>query len=493
MRLLVLVILLPVLATSRIIHGDIKSNEIKEDECNLPEALKQEIRSYETVANTIINSLVNGKYKGGTYKELAKFVDTFGARVSGTENLEDAIDYALDLMKDYELENVHGEEAQVPHWVRNHEIGELVSPRKASLPVLGLGSSVSTPEEGIEAEVIVVNTFDELRSENVSREVKGKIVVYNEEYVSYGETVQYRSQGASEASRLGAVASLIGSVTPFSMSTLHTGWQDYDDGVTPIPTACITKEDARLLQRYQDRGEKIVVKLNLSYTRFSDSTSRNSVGEIEGNTDPKKVVLVSGHLDSWDVGVGAMDDGGGAFISWYALAVLKGLGLRAKRTLRAVLWTAEEPGLVGWAEYNRTHFEELSNFTFVMESDEGTFTPLGIEYAAGAEGGCIIQEIVNLLAPINATQAVASKGGVGSDISSWTSHLIPGASLLNANEKYFWFHHTQADRMEVLDPDDLDRATALWAVVSYIIADLTEDFPRTRDNAQSNIVNVVPA
>jgi len=295
-------------------------------------------------------------------------------------------------------------------------------------------------------------------------------------------TVAYRSRGATEAAKLGAVATLVRSITPFSMSTLHTGWQDYEKGVTQIPTASITKEDARLLQRYQDRGEKITIKLKLNYTRFNDTPSRNSVGEIQGSSNAQKVVLVSGHLDSWDVGVGAMDDGGGAFISWYALAVLKGLGLRAKRTLRAVLWTAEEEGYIGFSAYSAAHQNELKNFTFVMESDEGTFAPLGIEYAAGAKGGCIIQEIVKLLAPINATQTSASRGGVGSDISSWTESQIPGGSLLNANDKYFWYHHTPADTMDVLDPDNLDKAAAVWAVVSYIIADLNDDFPRDRNS-----------
>ncbi|CAH1134528.1 unnamed protein product [Ceutorhynchus assimilis] len=473
-----LLLLLPALASCRILtSGDILSNEINDDDCNLPEALITEIRSFEETANTIMNSILNGKFKGATFSELAEFVDTFGARVSGTKNLENAIDYVLDKMKSNNLENVHGEEAWVPHWVRNEETAQIILPRNINLPVLGLGGSVSTPKGGLEADAIVLNTFEQLDTENVT----GKIVVFNEDWVSYAVTVKFRSKGASEAAKRGAVATLIRSVTSFSMSTLHTGWQQYEDGITAIPTASITKEDALLLQRIQDRQQRIRIKLNLQYTRYNDSLSRNSVAEIQGSLDPQKVVLVSGHIDSWDVGVGAMDDGGGAFISWYALVVLKQLGLRPRRTMRAVLWTAEEPGLVGWSAYNASHFHELDNFTFVMESDEGTFTPLGVEYAAGTEGGCIIKEIVKLLAPINATRAVASARGVGSDISSWTESLIPGASLLNANERYIWFHHTQADRMEVLDPDNLDKATALWAVVSYIIADLSEDFPRSRN------------
>ncbi|KAJ8917135.1 hypothetical protein NQ315_012627 [Exocentrus adspersus] len=412
-----------------------------------------------------------------TTGELADFVDKFGARLSGTQNLEDSIDYMLALLKEYGLDNVHGEEVTVPHWERGNETAQMISPRVADVGVLALGNSVGTPEGGIEAEVLVVRSFDELDQTNFSQAANGKIVVFNNDFISYGVSVQYRSQGARRAAAHGAVAALIRSVTPFSMYTLHTGTQSYGANTTKIPALSITVEDAKMFQRYQDRGEKIVLRLNTEAQTFNTSTSRNTVGEITGKEQPEKIVLVSGHLDSWDVGVGAMDDGGGAFISWYALAVLKALGLTPRRTLRAVLWTAEELGLVGVYEYNRAHAAELDNITFVMESDEGTFTPLGLEYNAGTKGGCILQEIMKLLAPINATQTVASNGGVGSDISIW-GNVIPGGSLLNANEKYFWFHHTEADTMDVLDPDALDKSAALWAVVSYIVADLSEEFPR---------------
>lgn len=254
-----------------------------------------------------------------------------------------------------------------------------------------MGSTIPTPDEGITAEAIVVTSFDELNTRN---DTEGKIIVYNNEYVSYGVSVQYRSQGASKASEKGAVAALVRSVGPFSMSTLHTGSQSYASGVTKIPVASITIEDARMLQRLQDRGEKIVIQLNLNSTAYNNSISRNTVAEVEGSTYPEKVVIVSGHLDSWDVGVGAMDDGGGSFISWMSLVVLKRLGLQPKRTVRSILWTAEEPGLWGVIGYNATHADELGNFTFVMESDIGTFTPRGLTYTAGATGACIIKEIL---------------------------------------------------------------------------------------------------
>lgn len=209
-----------------------------------------------------------------------------------------------------------------------------MEPRVAPLPILGLGSSISTPKEGIQAEVLVVRSFEELNQSNFSEKAAGKIIVFNNDWVSYGVSVAYRSQGASKAAEKGAVAALVRSVTPYSQRTLHTGHQSYNEGVKQIPVASITVEDARFFQRLQDRGEKIVVNLTMFNENYNMSTSRNVVGDIEGSVKPEKVVIVSGHIDSWDVGVGAMDDGGGAFISWYGLAVLRSLNLTAKRTVR---------------------------------------------------------------------------------------------------------------------------------------------------------------
>lgn len=258
--------------------------------------------------------------------------------------------------------------------------------------MLGLGGSIGTTLDGITAEVIVVNSFEELDRVNVS--VKGKIVVYNEDYISYGVTVKYRDYGAVNAAKYGAVASLIRSVTPFSMNTPHTGWQDYDDDVKKIPTACITAEDAHFLRRVQDRGEKIVIRLYMEAKTLSDVISRNTIAEIQGSERPKKFVVVSGHIDSWDVGEGAMDDGAGFMLSWNSLVILKQLNLIPKRTLRAILWTAEEEGLLGAAEYVKSHEDDIENLNFAMESDDGTFEPIGLDFFGSDTAACIMQEIL---------------------------------------------------------------------------------------------------
>lgn len=187
-------------------------------------------------------------------------------------------------------------------------------------------------------------------------------------------------------------------------------------------------------------------------------------------------MLVSGHLDSWDVGQGAMDDGGGAFISWQALSVIRQLNLRPKRTLRMVMWTGEEEGIFGGQQYYKVHKVNISNFDLVMESDIGTFKPLGLDFHGSADAVDVMKEVLNLLKPINAS--ALNPTDVGGDITSWVKNGVPGGSLSNQNEKYFYFHHSHGDTMTVLNADELDLCTAVWAVVAYTVADMEDMLPR---------------
>ena len=311
--------------------------------------------------------------------------------------------------------------------------------------------------------------------------------------------MKYRGYGAAEAAKFGAVATLIRSITPFSIDSPHTGWQHYQENVTQIPTAAISIEVAEMLHRMYKEGDDVLIYLYMEARNLPPVMSRNTIAEIKGTQQPDKVVVVSGHLDSWDVGQGAMDgkklnqcvtavndcfhlcyvlqDGGGAFISWNALALLKVLGLRPRRTLRSILWTAEEEGLVGAAAYFNDHRNNTAAFDFVMESDEGTFQPLGLSFSGSSHAGCILKEILKLMRPLNATQFASPMDG-GPDIEFFTDIGIPGAALLNANERYYWYHHSQGDRMTVEDPTNLDMCTALWAAAAYVVADLSIDMPR---------------
>jgi len=442
--------------------------------CNLSDQLLAEIRAYQPVVNQIIQAATQGSWRGKTYNNLATFVDKFGYRLSGTQTLEDSIDYILEKMADDGLD-VHSEEASVPHWIRGEETAELILPRRKKLAILGLGTSVGTSEEGITADVLVVNSFAELTAN--AEAAKGKIVVYNQVYTTYGESVRYRTLGATEAARVGAVAALIRSIAPESLDTPHTGGNNYGTGVPHIPSACITIEDAELLDRLQESGESLRIHLKMLDYNLPFTTSRNAIGELRGRMYPDQFVIVSGHIDSWDVGQGAMDDGGGCAISWESLALLKSLNLIPKRTLSAVMWTSEEPGLWGAIDYARHHAATAENIIAAFESDGGTFTPRGLDFAGTEEAGCIIFEILKLFDSISATE-YAMYNSVSTDIGHLISLGVPGLSLNNANDNYFWYHHTEADTMSMMDSGDLDKGTALWAAASYIIADLNNPLPR---------------
>lgn len=376
--------------------GSIAALPLKEsNSCQLSEDLLYEIRSYGPIVHKIINEIVHGSFAGQTWQSLADLTDTFGHRMSGSQQLEDAIDYVVREMTQEGLDNVHTEDAGVPHWVRGYEKAQLVEPNRLDLPILGLGSSVGTPPGGITADVVVVESFDELNG--LSNEtVEGKIVVFVPQWVNYGVTGEYRRLGASAAARKGAVASLIRSVTQFSIGSPHTGVQQYEEDVQKIPTASLTVEHAEMLLRKYRRGEKLRIHLEMQDENLGMFTSRNTIGELEGLVyKNNSVVVVSGHLDSWDVGLGAMDDAGGVMISWKALTYLKAMGLRPRRTLRAVLFTGEEQGVWGGSQYYEDHKEHgEEEFNFFFESDSGTFDPLGFGFSGNDEARCIFEEII---------------------------------------------------------------------------------------------------
>jgi carboxypeptidase Q len=381
------------------VYGGLISNDIgkDDDECKnlLSSELRKEIRSYQPTVNKIANEIIKGKYKGKAWEQLAELVDTFGSRMTGSVSLEKSIDYAVDQMKKAGLENVHTENATAPCWKRGYESAQLVSPRKQELSILGLGSTIGTIRGGIIGEVVAVESFDEL--EKIPNEqIKGKIVVFVPKWVNYGVTVQYRSHGANRAAKKGAIAALVRSITPFSINSPHTGHQNYEDDAPKIPVASVTVEDAEMLLRMYRRNQQVTIHLEMEDGNCGNVVTRNTIGELQGTTyKNKSVVIVSGHLDSWDVGVGAMDDGGGAMISWKAVEFLKGMGLRPRRTIRAILWTSEEQGYYGARAYEADHkANEEEEFNFFMESDMGTFEPKGLDFSGNQEAECIFKEVL---------------------------------------------------------------------------------------------------
>ena len=380
------------------------------------------------------------------------------------------------------LENVRGQPVTVPVWVRGDESAALVRPTgDIDLPMLGLGGSIGTPPEGIEAEVLVVGSFDELTSR--ASEAEGRIVLFDVPFTTYGQTVAYRVGGAAAAARVGAVASLVRSVGPSSLSTPHTGIMRYEDGVRQIPHAALTIEGAETLRRIQDRGDRPVVRLTMdAATRLEDGTSRNVIGEVVGRESPDEVVVLGGHIDSWDVGQGVHDDLAGCVVTWEAVRLLQELGLRPRRTVRVVLWTAEEIGIFGGEAY-RDSLDRVDNVQLALESDSGLFEPVGFGYS-GAEPGremlaARVEPLIEslLLDGSTAGPAGITPGGGGADIGPMMRDGVPGLSLRTDNGDYFVLHHTPADTMDKLDPDHVARAVAATAVLIYVAAEMPERLP----------------
>jgi carboxypeptidase Q len=427
--------------------------------------------TYRDAANRIIEAATSDS---AAYERLTELVDRFGHRFSGSASLERAIDWVMEEMRADGLTNVRGEPVMVPRWVRGEESATLVGPREKDLPMLGLGGSVSTPEAGITAEVLVVSSYDELTAR--AAEARGRIVLYDVPFTNYGETVAYRSGGAVAAARVGAVASLIRSVGPFSMKTPHTGGMQYTVGVPEIPHAAITVEDAAMLHRMADRGETIVVTLRMEARTLPDVASRNVIGELVGSELPDEYVVLGGHIDSWDVGQGAMDDAGGVVAAWEAVRLIHDLGLRPRRTIRVVGWTNEENGLRGANAYRSEHMEALPRHVLAIESDNGAFNPMGFSLTGSDAAYAIMQRIGQLLEPIDANNI--TRGGGGADIGPIMNEGVPGGSPIVDGSRYFWYHHTDADTIDKLDPGEVGRLTALMAIIAYVVADLPEPLPR---------------
>ncbi len=434
--------------------------------------LAQDIaRTYQKAADRLIDAALADS---AAYERLSLLVDKFGHRLSGSANLENALDWILQEMQNDGLENIRGEPVMVPRWIRGHESAELLLPRPLELPMLGLGGSVGTPPQGISAPVLVVSSFDELEAR--AEEAFGKIVLFDPDWVNYGFNVQYRTNGAVAAARVGAVASLIRSAGSYSIQTPHTGAMRYDPDVPQIPHAALTTEDARMIHRMQDRGERVYLRLKMEARTYPDVESRNVIGEIRGREFPDEVVVLGGHIDSWDVGQGAMDDGGGSVAAWEAVRLMHVLGMRPRRTVRVVLWTNEENGLRGGNAYRDNYADQLDKHVLAMESDGGVFKPSGFGFTGSEEALVIVQQIGSLLDRIEA--GTINRGGGGADIGPIMREGVPGAGLQVDGTRYFWFHHSNADTIDKLDPEEMARCVAAMAVLAYVVAELPEALPR---------------
>ena len=422
------------------------------------------------------------------WEKLEHLTTEIGHRLSGSTQLERAIDWAHERMEAEGL-RVRKLPVKVPHWVRGEESAKVVAPVERALPMLGLGMSVGTPEGGVTASVVSVRSFDELDA--LSREdVEGKIVLYAVEWEGYGETVRYRALGPSRAAAKGAVAALVRSATGRSLNTPHTGALRYDEDHPKIPAAAVTVEDAEWMRRMTARGQDVRVHLEMNARMLPDADSFNLVAEIPGRERPEEVVVMGGHYDSWDVGQGAHDDGAACMAAWHALTIVHRLGLKPRRTLRVVLWTNEENGLAGGRAYREWVGDAIDGHVAAIEMDGGAERPIGFGLGLRDQGDDasdeaygkalgILSSIGALLEAIDAN--TMSRSGGGADIGPLMNDGVPGLGLKTVGEHYFDWHHTHADTLDKVDLQDFRRAIALLGVIGYILADMPQRLPRGTD------------
>lgn len=435
---------------------------------------------YRAPADRIIDATLASN---DSWKKMHELCDGIGHRLSGSRELERAVDWAVASMKADGHENVRAEPVMVPHWVRGSESAVMIEPRATPLVMLGLGGSIGTPPDGITAPVVVVR--DEKELDALGDGAKGKIVLFNNPMPPYdqktgshyGETVRFRGKGAILASQKGALACLIRSVTARSFRTPHTGAMRYDDNVTKIPAAAITTEDADMIARLANSGVQVVVRLTMEARTEPDAPSANVVAEIRGRELPHEVVVMGGHIDSWDVGHGAHDDGAGIVMCMEALNVIRKLGLQPRRTIRVVLWTNEENGLAGGKQYAKDHAAEISNLIAAIESDSGGFAPdaFSVECKDKSREEVAhrqVNDIAQLVSRLGTFKI--SRGHSGADVSPMKDMGAMLMGFSTEGEKYFDYHHTPADTLDKVNPDELSRCVASMAVMTYVLADMPE-------------------
>ncbi|OMH81089.1 Carboxypeptidase Q [Zancudomyces culisetae] len=434
------------------------------------------------------------------WDELAEMTDLYGNRMTASVQYARSADWVMRDVKNYPSITAWTENVPVDYWKRGTESVHLYVPTRedpmVSLPMLGLGQSVGTGPGGIEANVIPVSSFEELEKLG-NATIAGNIVLYNADFVSYGDNSKYRFYGAQKAEAYGAVGALVQSITGYSLVTPHTGTMD----PSGIPAAAISVEDSKLITRMYNRHQQAKanpsmhnadlfvapkVKLVMNAQNHVNHTMQpNIIMDIKGSEKPEEIVIISGHFDSWDVGVGAMDDGAGAFCSYGALKMISRLPRRPKRTVRVVMWNNEESFSRGADGYFEAHKNELDNHVFAMESDIGNFEPWGMQVNAPQEYVDKLSAYGQLLLPsIGGGNVTRVDDEPAVDISPLCSYGIPCGGFEPVDkyshapplspagyEGYFRFHHTDADRMDALDKHQLRRNAAAMAVWAYVIAD----------------------
>lgn len=425
-----------------------------------------------------------------SWKRLQDLTDKIGPRLSGSPQQAAAVTQVAAAMRALGAE-VTLQPAKVPHWVRGEERAELTDyPGRPDgvtqhLHLTALGGSSATPASGLRARVLVVRDFEELHAR--AAEVRGSIVLFDSHFdqrladngmalTAYGQAGEYRFLGPAEAASLGAAAALVRSIGGANYRLPHTGatiWKEQ----APIPTAALAAEDSDLIVRLA-AGGPVTMKLLLTPETLADADSFNVIADWPGSELPKEYVVVSGHLDSWDLGTGATDDGIGVTAAAGVIQVLQQLKLHPRRSIRFIGWTNEENGTRGSKAYFDSLGHALDGQCAAIESDEGAGRALGI-IAAVAKGSSVkLQPVADALAPIGATALEEREDEVGTDIGPLQAAGVPGFAPLVDARHYFDYHHTAADTLDKVDPVNLQSQVATMAVLAYYLADLPTCLPR---------------
>jgi hypothetical protein len=414
------------------------------------------------------------------YRKLTWLCDRIGHRLTGSPQLEQAVQWAVGALSADGHENVRAEPVTARKWVRGDEALTLLAPRVQRLPLLGLGNGVGTPAGGVTADVEVVRTEAEL--DTLGERARGRIILFDlampawtaERGSGYGEAVRFRVHGPRLAAEKGAVGVLVRSVTARSLRTPHTGVTVHADSGTPVPGASVTTEDAGWIARLRAAGERVQVRLELGARDAGEVQSANVVAELVGRERPEEFVVIGGHLDSWDVGQGAHDDGAGVVMAMQALTWLRSLGVRPRRTIRVVLWTNEENGLAGGTAYARDHAAELPGHVAALEADMGGFRPRGVglvlqDLAAQARAERTLRALAPAMRPLDAHRIFPGFGGA--DLGPMLPAGVPAMGLRVDDSTYFDYHHTEADTLDKVDPAALAASTAALAAWAWVLAE----------------------
>lgn len=430
-------------------------------------------------ADTVSDLAAKAKTDSWGYDFLADLTTDIGPRMAGSKAERDAAEWAAARLKKAGFDEVHIEKVKVPYWARGAEEASIVSPRLQTMAVAALGHSAPTPAGGIDAEVVVFKSLQAL-TEAPEGSLKGKIAVITQKMVraqngeGYGLAVRSRVMGPSEAAKRGALALVIRSVGTDNHRIAHTGLTIYDKDQPKIPAAAISNPDADLLERMAAKGP---VKLHLKLdNKTTDAETYFVVGELKGREHPEQVVLISGHLDSWELGTGAIDDGAGVAIAAGAGKLIADLPQRPKRTLRVVMFGAEEIGGADDA-YEALHKKEANNIVIAGESDFGAGRIYNAEVPAGSLGSPFAKQLTAALLPLGVDMLHEGSSHGGADIEGL--HEKDGVPFMDFGQDgthYFDIHHTADDTLDKVDPAELAQNIAVWASFAWLAADSDVDF-----------------